>query len=234
MAKELPYFRFTPQEWQNGDIGLESYEMKGLFIDICSYYWLRDCSLTLAMLEKKFSTSRALIGELIELLIIEWNDETDFLQINFLNNQYDMLSKKRGIRQEAGRSGGLKKSSNARSLLKQKSSYKDKDKDKDKDKNISTKTFYKNQLLLPTDKKGEYQFFIDILFGKNELSRELTAVLKLRDQVSIKQFEKLIDLKNKHKKSIAEILLKMENDPKYLKGKVSLYLTISNWIKNPY
>ena len=34
MAKELPYFRFTVQEWQNGDIGIESYELKGLFIDI--------------------------------------------------------------------------------------------------------------------------------------------------------------------------------------------------------
>ena len=38
MAKELPYFRFTVQDWQNKDISLESYEMKGLFIDICGFY----------------------------------------------------------------------------------------------------------------------------------------------------------------------------------------------------
>ena len=35
-------------------------------------------------------------------------------------------------------------------------------------------------------------------------------------------------------KSIAEILLKMQNDPKYLKGKKSLYMTLRNWITNPF
>jgi hypothetical protein len=53
MAKELPYFRFTATEWLNGDISLESFELKGLFIDLCSYYWFKDCSVTVAMLEKK-------------------------------------------------------------------------------------------------------------------------------------------------------------------------------------
>ena len=33
MAKELPYFRFTAAEWLNDDISLESYELKGLFIE---------------------------------------------------------------------------------------------------------------------------------------------------------------------------------------------------------
>lgn len=53
MSKELPYFRFTSAEWLNDDISLESYELKGLFIDICAYYWSQDCILTLAKLEKK-------------------------------------------------------------------------------------------------------------------------------------------------------------------------------------
>ncbi len=140
MAKELPYFRFTAQEWQNGDISLESYEIKGLFIDICAYYWLKDCSLTLAMLQKKFSNDKEHVNSLVDLCIIDWNDATDYIQINFLNEQYDMLSEKRTKRQKAGRSGGLKKSSNAKAMLKQKPSYKDKDKDnnKDKDKSIPT------------------------------------------------------------------------------------------------
>ena len=37
MAKELPYFRFTVQEWQNGKISLESYELQGLFMSRCGY-----------------------------------------------------------------------------------------------------------------------------------------------------------------------------------------------------
>jgi len=65
--KELPYFRFTSQEWQNGNISLENYELKGLFIDICAYYWIKDCSVSLAMLQKKFSDATKLIDELIGL-----------------------------------------------------------------------------------------------------------------------------------------------------------------------
>ena len=36
MAKELPYFKFEPNAWENGNIQMLSREDKGLFIDICS------------------------------------------------------------------------------------------------------------------------------------------------------------------------------------------------------
>lgn len=127
MAKELPYFRFTVQDWQNGKIDIERYELKGLFISICGYYWINDCTLTLAMLEKKFSNAKDLIKELIELTIIKHEKRHDKVEIVFLNIQYDLLSEKRKARQSAGSKGG-----NAKAMLKQNSSYKDKDKDKDK------------------------------------------------------------------------------------------------------
>jgi hypothetical protein len=41
MAKELPYFQFEPNEWENGNIQMLSREDKGLFIDLCSLYWSR-------------------------------------------------------------------------------------------------------------------------------------------------------------------------------------------------
>ena len=134
MAKELPYFRFTPQEWQNGKISLESYELKGLFIDICSYYWINDCSITQAMLKKRFRNDIELIDELLEYEIFTIENNTDFVVITFLNEQFDILSEARKRRQEAGSKGGKKSRSNAQAMLKQCSSYKDKDKDKDKDK----------------------------------------------------------------------------------------------------
>lgn len=133
MAKELPYFRFTVQEWQNGDIGIESYELKGLFIDICGFYWIKDCSISLAMLEKRFSNAKFLIEQLISLDIIKL-DENDNIIINFLNDQYDLLSENRKKRQLAGKKGGLSKSSNAKAMLKQNSSYKDNNNDKDNNK----------------------------------------------------------------------------------------------------
>ena len=129
MAKELPYFRFTVQDWQNGKISLESYELKGLFIEICGYYWINDCSITLAMLEKKFKDAKELIRELIELGILKHENRHNKVEIEFLNTQYDLLSVKRKLRQEAGSKGGK-----AKAKLNQKGSYKDKDNNKDKEK----------------------------------------------------------------------------------------------------
>jgi len=140
MAKELPYFRFTPQEWQNGDIGIEPFDVKGLFIDVCAFYWVRDCSVTTAMLDKRYSHAKELLDQLYKSGIISNTENSDFVSISFLNEQYDMLSTKRKLRQEAGRAGGLAKSSNAKAMLKQKPSNalaikikikKDKDNDKE-------------------------------------------------------------------------------------------------------
>lgn len=136
MAKELPYFRFTVQDWQNGKISLESFELQGLFISVCGYYWINDCSITLAMLQKKFTHYTNLVKELIELEIIKHENKHDKIEIDFLNLQYDLLSEKRKLRQSAGSKGG-----NAKAMLKQKFSYKDKDKDKDKENNKDKDNF---------------------------------------------------------------------------------------------
>lgn len=129
MAKELPYFRFTVQDWQNGKISLESFELQGLFISVCGYYWINDCVLTLAMLQKKYSNATTLLKQLIELGIINHENRHDKIQIEFLNTQYDLLSEKRKLRQLAGSKGG-----NAKAMLKQKRSYKDKDNNNDNNK----------------------------------------------------------------------------------------------------
>ena len=114
MAKELPYFRFTPQEWQNGDISLETYQLKGFFMDLCSYYWVKDCTISLEMVNKKFKGDEDLISSLIDLEIIYHDTETGFINISFLNEQFDILSELRTKRQDAGRKGGNKKASKAK------------------------------------------------------------------------------------------------------------------------
>ena len=128
MAKDLPYFRFTASEWLNDDISLESYELKGLFIDVCAFYWANDCDLTLEKLKKKCSNATVLLEQLILIGIIKHENKHDKIKIDFLDLQYDLLSEKRKSRQVAGSKGG-----NAKAMLKQKGSYKDKDKDNNKD-----------------------------------------------------------------------------------------------------
>jgi hypothetical protein len=126
MAKELPYFRFTVQEWQNGTISLERYELQGFFIAVCGYYWIQNCDITLAILKKKFSNAIPMLNELIELGVLKHENKHDKIKIDFLLTQHILLSEKRKLRQEAGSKGG-----NAKAMLKQNYSYKDKDKDKD-------------------------------------------------------------------------------------------------------
>jgi hypothetical protein len=60
MAKELPYFRFEPSEWDNGNIQMCSRESKGLFIDLCSLYWSRLGELPYALALQKLCNGNEL------------------------------------------------------------------------------------------------------------------------------------------------------------------------------
>ena len=152
MASQLPYFRFTVQDWQNGKIALENYELQGLFISVCGYYWINDCSITLAMLKKRFRDASTLIDELIKLGIIKHEKKHDKVEIEFLNLQYDLLSEKRKSRQLAGSKGG-----NAKAKLKQKPSYKDNNKDNNKELDFGDFTQACNRWLkYKSDRKEKY------------------------------------------------------------------------------
>jgi len=131
MAKELPYFRFTSQEWQNGLISLEDYTLKGLFIDVCAYYWVQNCNVDYNTLKKRFNSNKKELESLVKLKIIKLQ-KNQRVKISFLDEQLKMLSKARKLKQLAGAKGGKQKSSNAKATLKHSSSYKDKDKDKER------------------------------------------------------------------------------------------------------
>ena len=85
MAKDLPYFKFFCSEWNDGDITLESYEVQGLFINICSYYWSNECEVELIKLKKKFKQNIELIDYIIKENLIKVLD--GFIVISFLDEQ---------------------------------------------------------------------------------------------------------------------------------------------------
>lgn len=124
MSKELPYFKFFVNEWITGDITLEDYEVQGLFINICSYYWSKDCKITLTNVRKKFKSAKPeAFACLLSANIIKV-DKKDFLSITFLNEQKvsrDKLGKKNS---ENGKKGGAPSgNSNASKTQKQPSAY---------------------------------------------------------------------------------------------------------------
>jgi len=135
MSKELPYFRFYVSEWLNDDISIEDEITKGVFIDVCAFYWFRDCSITKAMLKKRFSNNEEQLNNLFNAEIIKEKNGNEFIEIKFLDIQFDELSELRKRRQEAGRKGGKQGLSKPKVKRKQNTSYKDKDNNKDKIKN---------------------------------------------------------------------------------------------------
>ncbi|HDY66580.1 hypothetical protein LCGC14_2099450 [marine sediment metagenome] len=130
MAKELPYFRFYAGEWLNKDVTLQTMENQGVFINVCSYYWIEDCDLTLKNLHRRFPLHITLIDELIEEGIIDFEDGGK-ISISFLNEQRAKLLKTHLRLAKSGRKGGKSK---AKARVKPGLSYKDKDKDNEKDK----------------------------------------------------------------------------------------------------
>lgn len=137
MAKELPYFRFTVSEWMNGDINMESYEIKGVFIDVCSWYWFKDCDVTRDMLDKKFENNQIIQTLFDSGFIKKYRGKA---HIGFLDVQWEVLMSKHVKLSKAGYKGGKSK---GKAPVKPGLSYKDKDnyKDKDKDKIPPLKEF---------------------------------------------------------------------------------------------
>lgn len=84
MAKELPYFKFEPAEYLTKNISFCSLSAQGLFINICSYYWQRNCKLTTEQVLKRLNYKTEL-DELISEGIIDLQE--DFIVIKFLDNQ---------------------------------------------------------------------------------------------------------------------------------------------------
>ena len=98
------------------------------------------------------------------------------------------------------------------------------------DKNIYRfSKFYDSEITLSNNNE-DYIKVIDILFGKNNLSVKLNSVLSMDLQLSYKQFQKLLYLKNKYKFSITEILESMENWNDIKKRK-SVYMTFLTFLK---
>lgn len=86
MAKELPYFKFEPSEWENGSIQLCNNDEKVLFINLCCMYWTRlgDLPYKLA-LQKLCGGNATALDSLCEEKIISVID--GMICIDFLNEQ---------------------------------------------------------------------------------------------------------------------------------------------------
>lgn len=96
MAKELPYFKFEPNEWNSGMIQLCSLEAKGLFIELCCLYWSRLGHLPYALaLQKLCNGNPNLLDQLIQndIFYIK-NDEIIIVFLDEQLNEFKEISRK--------------------------------------------------------------------------------------------------------------------------------------------
>lgn len=101
MAKELPYFQFEPAEYLTKDISFCSLSAQGLFINICSFYWQRQCKLTKEQFLRRFNYP----NEFEELLTEGVIDVLDnYIVIKFLDLQYEKATE---FSKEQSRKGSL-------------------------------------------------------------------------------------------------------------------------------
>jgi hypothetical protein len=106
MAKELPYFQFEPAEYLTKDVSFCSLSAQGLFINLCAYYWQRECSLTKEQILRRLNYPKEL-NELITEGVIDLEGEN--IIIKFLDVQYDNATTKSRINSENGAKGGRPK-----------------------------------------------------------------------------------------------------------------------------
>ena len=108
MAKELPYFKFEPNQWENGNIQICSREDKGLFIDLCSMYWSRLGELPFKLAVNKLCGGNAsafdsLISENIFIV------EEGMICIDYLNEQLEEFENTRKVNSKNAKEGWEKR-----------------------------------------------------------------------------------------------------------------------------
>jgi uncharacterized phage protein (TIGR02220 family) len=109
----LPYFKFSVTKWLTGSISTESIEVQGLFIAICSLYWMKKQNgeeLTETEIKHRFkidenNTIQANAWRTLSLRYVSLDVAS--ISIAFLDEQLNYFEKKREINKKNGQKGGL-------------------------------------------------------------------------------------------------------------------------------
>ena len=212
MSKELPFFKFYPSEWFEGDITLQNEKTQGLFVLICAWYWKKDCVVDLKFINKRLIDNKASLKQCLNNLIdseIIKVDDNQRIVINFLDQQYDELSEKRKKLVDAGRKGG-------KASLKHRRSNKEIEVDKDKEikeREYIEKDFlpiFERWLKYKKDKRQSYKNEDSIKAAYSKLYKLAGGDFELADKIVeqslANNWDGLFELKDENKKDSTRIL----------------------------
>tara|TARA_R110000787_G_scaffold21536_5_gene63647 strand:- start:3259 stop:3693 length:435 start_codon:yes stop_codon:yes gene_type:complete len=109
--KELPYFKFFPNQWITGSISFMDLELQGAFIKTCCFYWSKECNVPREQL--KTIIPRHYVSLLNSKLLKIVDDK---ICIKWLDEQYNEFKKRSKVNAANGRKGGLTKANGKDSL----------------------------------------------------------------------------------------------------------------------
>jgi hypothetical protein len=103
MKNPYPHFKYMPLKHIFGRIQFCTPAAKGIFIDICSYYWLQGCDMTETDLRKRFRENPDQLEELLlEKVIVIRKGK---VCISFLISQCKEFTKKSKMNSINGKAG---------------------------------------------------------------------------------------------------------------------------------
>jgi len=118
--KELPYFKFYPNQWITGSIMFTNLDLQGAFMKICCYYWSKECNVSRDQIKSLVPKHWS---DLIDKNLLKVNG--DQIRIKWLDEQYEERKEAHVKRVNAGRKGG-KTTQNKQSLSNAQALRKDK------------------------------------------------------------------------------------------------------------
>jgi len=223
-------------------LGLEGYGIYWVLIEILREQpGYKYPSKALPAIARRYLTSKEKVETVVKAYGLFRIVEDEFFLSDSLNKRMALVDKKRKVLSEAGKRGnrqrwhkqGYSSPGDNQTIATQ-----------SQRKELSTKVdtyqyskFYDKELKKSIHNQ-EYETVIQILFAKNpdgtdSGERKLDAVLRMPQQLTYTEFQKMMYYKQKYGIKAGEILRSMENNKK-LKDRVNLWLTFQTYMKNAY
>jgi len=216
-----PAFLFYPNDYIGGTLGM-TFEQKGAYIE-----------LLMAQFNRGHMT-KDMIGQVLGQRLELWDCLSDKFKIDsdkkYYNERLEIEQEKRKSYTDSRRNN---KSGNNQYTKKEVKKIAHMSSHMENINKYIYSSFYDDQISLSNNNE-KYISFVKYIFGENDLSRKLSGLLSITDQLTFEQFIKLKSKAELNKVILMDVVEKIENDKKYWKGKVSLYRTLNNWIENKF
>lgn len=102
--KELPFFKFNPNQWLTGTISFLEKDVQGAYMIALCYYWSKNCEMPLNQLKIIIPDH---YQQLIDVNLFKIVDGK--IRIKFLDEQYSQFKTRSKINAENGSKGGKAK-----------------------------------------------------------------------------------------------------------------------------